>query len=862
MNEVRHHNANIITPRAWQRNRWIWMMLTLLGGLLILLSTPASVTASDYDYLIVGIIIRQKDVATFEVLQQRDMFWLPLEDFAHVTGCRLEPQPEGVRIITPLGPAEIDDNAIRQIAGVAYLSQQTIAEKLHVRVTFDDAEFALHLDLPWRPGVDASDDALTQLTPDVLPPAAGLSTIRQDITYTERDEQPTYLSATTLGGRMLGGSWRVRWDTDFEDTRELSEYVWQRISGRTLWQAGQQTISLHPLLASVAFTGVQTGWTNQPLDRFIFGISATELLPRHATAVQTFRGPARPGYIAQLRVDGREIEHQVVGLNGMYEFSDVPLSSGHLSRIEVYVFDYHDARVPVEIHEITQTSSDLLLPQGGVTHIGGLGVEGNLTDELFSDEVEQPYEASGFYQWRYGLSDRLTLEAAVQRAAGTLQTQAGLVTRLGAPLILAAGIAESNGHIGYTADLDGVFARWRFLARSQLIPEDFSVSGDAARYWNNSLTLTYRLHDNVTLGLRARHDETETGRDAFVLPSASIAPLPGVFVRVTPDADQNYRLDGYARLSSAARLSFLVEDAANLDVTYDLNRHYTLSLGAEVSKGQLAEYAALLRYSAARLRDMDIHSGLTVNDEEVSYQLGANLTLLPGVRAELTYHNLAPEVSDHDQREHLLLFNLKTDFTFSGGRLLPADREAQTRHRGAIAGRLVIRDAPDHARYDLRNVVIEIGDQRKVTTDRAGNFFCGNLEEGVYPVELDILNLPFELAPQRTYLLVKVAANATTRVDFVVRPEFGIAGRVTDSSGAYRADIRVELFDAAGRKQHVASTDQFGLYRIDGLPAGAYTLRIAPHHLPDPAIRPPQRSVTLTDDFLFDQDLILPLRTP
>jgi hypothetical protein len=74
--------------------------------------------------------------------------------------------------------------------------------------------------------------------------------------------------------------------------------------------------------------------------------------------------------------------------------------------------------------------------------------------------------------------------------------------------------------------------------------------------------------------------------------------------------------------------------------------------------------------------------------------------------------------------------------------------------------------------------------------------------------------LPFELVLERTYLVAGVAANVTTRVDFVVRPEFGIAGRVTDRSGNFLPGIVVEILDSQGNVIKSASTDQFGLYRI------------------------------------------------
>jgi hypothetical protein len=51
-------------------------------------------------------------------------------------------------------------------------------------------------------------------------------------------------------------------------------------------------------------------------------------------------------------------------------------------------------------------------------------------------------------------------------------------------------------------------------------------------------------------------------------------------------------------------------------------------------------------------------------------------------------------------------------------------------------------------------------------------------------------------------------------------------------------------------------SDRFGLFRVDSVPPGTYTLRVAPDQFPDAEM--PTREVVITDDFLFGQDLQLP----
>ncbi|HVN33607.1 MAG TPA: carboxypeptidase-like regulatory domain-containing protein, partial [Thermoanaerobaculaceae bacterium] len=97
-----------------------------------------------------------------------------------------------------------------------------------------------------------------------------------------------------------------------------------------------------------------------------------------------------------------------------------------------------------------------------------------------------------------------------------------------------------------------------------------------------------------------------------------------------------------------------------------------------------------------------------------------------------------------------------------------------------------------------------------------------------------------------------------TRVDFELRVEFGLAGRVRDAIGTPLAGVRVELVSPAGEIVAMGRTDTFGLYRIDGVAPGHYVVRLAAGAVPT-GVTPPSREVAIVDDFLFDQDLTVPV---
>jgi hypothetical protein len=127
----------------------------------------------------------------------------------------------------------------------------------------------------------------------------------------------------------------------------------------------------------------------------------------------------------------------------------------------------------------------------------------------------------------------------------------------------------------------------------------------------------------------------------------------------------------------------------------------------------------------------------------------------------------------------------------------------------------------------------------------------------VYRIEVEPDHLPIELVPRVRSRTARVGGAAVTRVDFLVRPEYGIAGRVDASDGRAIAEARVELLDGARIVVARAVTDRFGHYRMDGLPIGTYELRLEPFTQPGMGTDGPFRIVQVTDDFLFGQDLVV-----
>jgi hypothetical protein len=205
------------------------------------------------------------------------------------------------------------------------------------------------------------------------------------------------------------------------------------------------------------------------------------------------------------------------------------------------------------------------------------------------------------------------------------------------------------------------------------------------------------------------------------------------------------------------------------------------------------------------------------------------------------------------------VLNLVSDFSQSGGRFVPARSEGFRREMGGVVGRILLDSETRRlsglqaSDFDLAGIKVYVAGQGSGTTDAGGRFFIGGMKPGLHEVELDPTGLPIELSPERTRLVAEVAPAAATRVDFPVRLELGIAGRVVDEQGRPVIAAPIVVVTEGGKVIAHGTTDMFGLYRLDSVVPGLYTVQV---------LRGEQvigsREVRVTGDYLFNQDLAVP----
>ncbi len=837
------------------------------------ISKPSDHYLAETKNLLLGVFIGGKEVGSLDVLREGNTLLLPLLDFAQIAGFTVETVGDKTQLKTPAGSVTLTSDQVRKINGITYVSDSILREKLATNVDFSTSDLALNVDLPWRRNSGTSRKAI-DLQPEVRPPGSSLSTLRQELQLTNNAGSSNWLSSTILGGRLAGGVWRLRLENNFVNQPNLSEYYFFKRSGQFLYQLGKQQVGLSPLLTSVNLTGLQFGYTNLPSDKINTNSSANEILPRRSQPIQTFRGTVPPASFVQLRIGGVVVAQQQAGLSGEYEFLDVNLPNGQSNSIELLIFDRNNLSLPKEIRSLRLNSSDLLLPSGGNVQLGGLGVTGNyLQDSLISAvNPTTSGEFTAFYQIRQGLSKNLTLEGAVAVLPNTTQGQAGFVWRLFNPLILSSSVGTSRDKVGYTTDLDFQLDRLQIIGNAEFYPQGYfsnilSSNNRVGDRYNRSLETKYKFSDYFNLGFIARSQQNQGNVNAseYILPTFSLRPTTTLAFSGRPDILGNYLFSAFYQPFAKTRVSFnTFGDTYTTDLTYNLNREFITSFGTESGGNLATRYTFTINRSAPNLSGLSWRLGVGYREGEIGAIAGASMRLIPGLFATVDYQGIPSRYKSiygglGDDR---LTVSLVSDLSFAGGRVSPSEYTALGKERGGIAGRLMVEGS--RKSFNLGEATIRVLDRQGQTvggaqTDAQGNFFVGNLREGVYLVQLDPEQLPVEISLRKNSVVAEVGTAAVTKLDFPVKVEYGLAGKVTDANGQAIPELAIEIINAEGKKVSTAITDEFGLYRLDAVPIGKYTIQVSAQESIPANIQLPKREVTIDGEFVYDQNLQLPI---
>jgi Carboxypeptidase regulatory-like domain len=819
---------------------------------------------------LVAVVINGREVGTLDIIQQGNTLLIPIDSFSEIAGFEIKKTNTNLDIKTPLGSIKLSPDSLKKINSISYISQDEISNKLSIKVSLNTADLTLLTDLPWRSTDGQYRPRQPDLKPEFFAPKNGVSSFRQELDIDTTGGNTNLRSSSRLGGRIGGGSFQARIENDFVNQPEISEYFFYKRFNNLRLQVGRQQVGLHPLINQLDLTGLQLGYSNLPAESFGSGYGANELLPRRSRPIQSFRGDAPPASFVQLRISGVPVAQQQVGFDGKYEFIDVNLPVGQSNEVEVAIFDRNNLRVPITVRTVRINASDLLLPAGGNVQLGGVGFSGNIVQNtLFNNQFNSNYEGKfvGFYQLRQGLSKNLTFEGTVQATPGDLQSQAGLVLRLANPVILSGSVGTSGDKVGYTADLDIQLQNLQINGNSQSLPRGYESTGGISQRYNHSLEVKYNLNNNFNLGFIARNYKDSSRDSSYILPTFTARPFSSLSINGRPDIDGRYLVNAFYQPSAATRLSFnTYGDLYTSDLSYKFGNDYQVSLGNEFGGNLESRYSFSIGRNPSNLDQLGWNIGLAYRGGEVAPIAGASMRVLPGLFARVEYQGIPSRTKGifGGFGEDRFTVSLVSDLSFAGGRVTPASYGGISKERGAIAGRIQVSGGKKN--FDLSGSSVRVIDSRNrmvggAQTDKSGNFFVGNLPEGVYLVELEPDELPIELSINRTTRTVEVANSAVTKLDFPVRQEYGVAGRITDATGQPVPQVKIELLNGSGARVISNVTDKFGLYRLDGVPVGKYTLRVSQTDQLNSNDTLPKRQIEIRDEFIYNQNLQLPIST-
>lgn len=836
--------------------------------MMLLLVLPCHATEE-----LVGLRVGNLELETLLAHKRKGRFWLPLEETGGFLSLKVVSEKDGMRLATPIGVVDVPSSAVFRSNSSKYIDQKFLETRLNARVKFAEGDGYIDVDLPWRPGAaiklseGIGDER--QLSPEALPPPAGISTLHGDVSYRfgNAGNERVFEGYFRATGHAHGGVWQINYQEDLLTNHRIRDAIWMKqLDDNRFIQIGHQTLAVHPLLQSIEMTGVQYAWTNAKAARTIAGINTGALLGRRVDHQRSFAGEGPVGGRAELWLDDSIYAQTPIGLSGEFRFSDVHLPARQ-SRIEIRIYDRGNGGTPIKVIRKSLNLSELLLENGQHSVLVGAGYGGNAFDQAgrgLHGEHSESYETDGvgrlaaFALGRYAVSDNLTLESGVTITDDTPRAMVGGVARFSTNVVGSGSVSlDDKTGATYLAEFDWRKTDWRLIARSyhrqHSINDSFTLNG-IKRYdpdWDHFLELTYAVRSNLSMGLIARaQPEAE-----FVLPFALWRPIEHMSVEVRPDQFGVYRIDGRYRLSSTENLyAAYYDDDSSVSYTRLFDDR---QLTVELQHNRHDVWRAGLRLSGGSLIDYDLSwnvGGYVTDDADYWVYAGVRREVRHGVHvyANANYASTQQRYfKNDDTTDWRLRVGLSFDLAPNQDGFVAAPGHGVDVGYGAIAGR--VKTDGDDGKAELANMTVKINGKPAGRTAKDGSFYLPRVEIGVHIVEFDQESLPIQQVATKASVVAKVVPGAVTNVAFVTKAEYGVAGQVLNRAGEPISNATVVVLDAQSIEVGRGQSSSFGYYRIDGLRKGDYRVTL----LGDNRIRSGARMFTINSEFLFGVHLKL-----
>ena len=754
-------------------------------------------------------------------------------------------------IDTPLGHAEFTAQDVTIDRGGSFVPLPVATKKLGCRFRFNEAEFALVVDTSWRDLRGAPIAKSEAVTIDVPAPSVSLSRWRSEVTSQSNGGNISTSTVTDLSGALGKGYWQGQILNGIGGRPRINELVWVMDSGPARWLIGQQRVAINPLLPGFDLSGAQMAYTNSPDYLYSQAPLNGQLVPYAASPLTVIRGEGPPGGVAELRLGGQVLMRQTIGLDGQYQFRNVPASSGDAIRLEVAIYEFRDVDVPTRVDRVYSQASNLQLPEGTWVSFGGAGLNGRRLDP-----TDDASGGAGFYQFRYGFSSALTLDAVVESVNGQRYASAGAAASLG-PLGTWAtyGAQNSSGSGAYELLGDGRRGDWFWHVNVQHLDAGFVASeasgADSAATANDASYTEVGRSFGTTARLSVVHGsltDPVNGDIQYTAIAADWHPLPSLSLSARPDyrGDYSYAASWYPSKQTHVSLTRYI-DRTEAAAEYDINSDYRL-MATELRQANLGSRAGLfLTRQAFGNHHASWTIGALTGEGSTGYFIEGGLELRPGLSARLDVLK-DPLLHNSGAGGPTVTLDVVADFAVTGSGLARGGYDMALRQIGGISGALLGELPRAVGRDSLAHVGVSLNGQVRAETDEAGHFFIDGLKPGIYRVSLDPDNLPIELSGSEHARNVEVRSGATTRADFHLELSLGCAGRV-EGYGDTQA-LQVAVLDGANKVVKRAAVSQYGFFRADGLKPGVYRLELRDSTGAPIAVTP----VSITDRFVFGRN--------
>ena len=708
---------------------------------------------------------------------------------------------------------------------------------LKIQSKYSEKNVALYLRTPWY---HVRNTKGRKKHADILPESSLFNGFRLDSIAEYINESMRYRSELQLSGYMFDGITRISALKAQDSQYYLNELMWLKKEDRYSVLLGLQNTQPHLLLPYEEMTGIQAVWTNYDMPDFSDRIEPT-LRPTLGPDNRIITGKGPPGGSVVLRINDKAVLAVRIRLDGTYRIDVSQQNLLGVSLVELWIYERDPLGAPIKKINLSYLREDRLLEKGQVSVLAGGGAGGNILNPNLPQESSKTV---GNVYARYGVSDSLTLEGGMMKDSKERTYLLLAVTAsLGEHYTLHAALGLQDGQIASYLTLNGHWDDDYMIARWRDEPKDYR--GTEYSTQDGYFDYTKKISDTLSLGLNGRYYIGNNEKVTFLLPTVRYSPLSNLSLTLIPNYDGYYRFDALYTPNEDLRVNYTFEeDEHRLSVVEYLTDEWGLYFDGVTDTYDEYRYEAGVTWRDEDRNDLYFEAGAIYSDGKLGFKANMRHNLLPGVYAK---YEIRDEPYLKDGKEFYCGVNIIVDFAFIQGKFHPTDApEIERNLRGSIVGNVY--KAGTETPIDSEDIQILLNNSPRKAGEAQGQFYIGNLKQGIYTVKLDPASLPMEYTPVKSSYNVKVADGAVSKVDFYVETFYGIAGKlhrpVSDTP------VTVVLTANSNGKTYTTLTDQFDYYRFDAVPPGTYTLSVD-----DKKLRVTPRAVVVKDDFLFDQDL-------